>query len=125
MPPRTVKRGAGSAGTKRTTRATRGAPKAQNQAQPDAPEVSVPVAEGKEELKVEKKPIVEEDPVVEDKPVAIDRSGFEGDAKSDQNGFKSKICFLLIIVCFSINLIYLFMHYLMGLSNVGVVLIFC
>ena len=109
MPPRTVKRGAGSAGTKRTTRATRGAPKAQNQAQPEETvkaEVSVPVAEGKEELKVEKKPIVEEDPVVEDKPVAIDRLGFEVDAKSDQNGFKSKICFLLIIVCFSIILIY-------------------
>lgn len=106
MPPRTVKRGAGSAGTKRTTKATRATSKAQNQAQPDTPdepmkaEVSVPVAEAKEELKVEgiqEKPfvekipvVVEEDPVVEEKPIAINRAGFEVDAKSDQNGLKSK-----------------------------------
>ena len=38
MPPRTVKRGAGSAGPKRTTRGTRGAQKAQD---PPAEEVAV------------------------------------------------------------------------------------
>ncbi|KAK9911138.1 hypothetical protein M0R45_035061 [Rubus argutus] len=106
MPPRTVKRGAGSAGTKRTTKATRATPKAQNQAQPDTPdepmkaEVSVPVAEAKEDLKVEgiqEKPfvekirvVVEEDPVVEEKTIAINRAGFEVDAKSDQNGLKKQ-----------------------------------
>lgn len=105
MPPRTVKRGAGSAGSKRTTKATRATSKAQNQVQPDTPdepmkaEVSVPVAEAKE-VKVEgiqEKPfvekipaVVEEDPVVEEKIIAINRAGFEVDAKSDQNGLKSK-----------------------------------
>ena len=93
MPPRMVKRGAGSAGAKRTTRATRGAAKARNGAPDESLKAEVAVAGGKEELKVEEiqeKAIEEEeDPVEleEVKPVAA------VDAKSDQNGFKSKFLF--------------------------------
>ncbi|KAK4592613.1 hypothetical protein RGQ29_016943 [Quercus rubra] len=77
MPPRTVKRGAGSAGPKRTTRGTRGAQKAQD---PPPEEVAVVVAaaaavvEAEEALKVEEEvpvPVVEEEVKVEEKPVVV------------------------------------------------------
>ncbi|XP_040991125.1 heterogeneous nuclear ribonucleoprotein R-like [Juglans microcarpa x Juglans regia] len=83
MPPRMVKRGAASAGPKRTARNTRGTAKAQNQP-PDAAaeesvkveEVSIPVVE---EVSI---PIVEEVKVLE-KPVAVK---LEQEAKADANG---------------------------------------
>lgn len=95
MPPRMVKRGAAAAGTKRTTRVTRGTPKAQSQAQAEAPD-DVPVVEAKEDLKVEEvkeRPIVAESPVVEEKPTVIDQPGLseiEDDAKSELNGLKKQ-----------------------------------
>ncbi|XP_050276222.1 uncharacterized protein LOC126718179 [Quercus robur] len=75
MPPRTVKRGAGSAGPKRTTRGRRRAQKAQD---PPPDEVAVvaaaaAVVEAKEALKVEEEvpaPVVEE-VKVEEKPVVV------------------------------------------------------
>lgn len=76
MPPRTVKRGAAAAGSRRTARTTRGTPKAQNQT-PEAvseesmkfEEVSVTVVE---EVKIEQKPVFEEKRAVVE---------FEADAK--------------------------------------------
>jgi len=76
MPPRTVKRGAGSAGPKRTTRGRRRAQKAQD---PPPDEVAVvaaaaAVVEAKEALKVEEEvpaPVVEEEVKVEEKPVVV------------------------------------------------------
>lgn len=103
MPPRMVKRGSAAAGTKRTTRVTRGTPKAQSQAQAEAPD-DVPVVEAKEDLKVEEvkgRPIVAENPVVEEKPTVIDQpvlSEIEDDANPELNGLKSKF---LLLICHS------------------------
>ncbi|XP_017977005.1 PREDICTED: nucleolin isoform X1 [Theobroma cacao] len=83
MPPRMVKRGAGSAGTRRTARSTRGASKAQNPPPEPVEEAvqvemaSVPVVEMREEeeeevvedLKADEKRIVEEKVVIEKKGV--------------------------------------------------------
>lgn len=84
MPPRTVKRGAAAAGSRRTARTTRGTPKAQNQT-PEAvseesmkfEEVSVLVVE---EVKIEQKPVFEEKRAVME---------FEADAK-ELGSVKSK-----------------------------------
>ncbi|XP_050282552.1 uncharacterized protein LOC126723269 isoform X1 [Quercus robur] len=90
MPPRTVKRGAGSAGPKRTTRGTRGAQKAQD---PPPEEVAVVVAaaaaviEAEEAVKVEEEvpaPVVEEEVKVEEKPVVVVEP--EPEAKPVSNG---------------------------------------
>lgn len=106
MPPRTAKRGAASAGTRRTPRATRGSAKSQNQHPREtneelvkAEEVAVQVIEAKEE---EQKPILEEKPVVvaeerpvnEKKTVILDQqqaSYHKEEMKSDPNGLKSKL----------------------------------
>lgn len=81
MPPRTVKRGAASAGPRRTARATRMAQKGQSQPPEATTEESVKVEEVSvqvvEEVKVEKKLVVEE------KPVPVD---LEPEAKPDANG---------------------------------------
>lgn len=91
MPPRMVKRGAASAGPKRTARNTRGTSKAQNQ--PLGAEESVKVEEASipvvEEVSI---PFVEEVKAME-KPVAVK---LELEAKPDANGLgpvKSKFCF--------------------------------
>ncbi|XP_030961933.1 heterogeneous nuclear ribonucleoprotein R isoform X2 [Quercus lobata] len=90
MPPRTVKRGAGSAGPKRTTRGTRGAQRAQD---PPPEEVAVVVAaaaavvEAEEAVKVEEEvpvPVVEEEVKVEEKPVVVVEP--EPEAKPVANG---------------------------------------
>lgn len=113
MPPRTVKRG-GSAGTRKTPRATKGTPKAQsqnlNQVPPEANEdmkveevLAVEVEEPKEEPNIEhhpaleKKPaVVEETPVVSvsmnEKPVDHGRMALDinAEAKPEPNGLRSK-----------------------------------
>ncbi|KAM3733378.1 hypothetical protein ACB098_11G131100 [Castanea mollissima] len=91
MPPRTVKRGAGSTGPKRTTRGTRGAQKAQD---PPPEEVAVVTAaaaavvvEAEEAVKVEEEvpvPVVEEEVKVEEKPVVVVEP--EPEAKPVANG---------------------------------------
>lgn len=75
MPPRVAKRGAASAGQKRTPRASRGNSKAQTQ---------LPQAPAEDSVKVEdvSTPVVEEVKIVE-KSVVLD---LEREAKSDANG---------------------------------------
>lgn len=100
MPPKTAKRGAAAVGTRRTPRATRGTAKAQNQYRPETTEeslkvdeISVPVVEAKEVVKVEEKLIVaEEKPVIEKKHVIVDQqaSDLKEEVKLDPNGLKSK-----------------------------------
>lgn len=101
MPPRTVKRGAASAGPRRTARATRMAQKGQSQPPEATTEESVKVEEVSiqvvEEVKVEKKLVVEE------KPVPVD---LEPEAKPDANGLgaeKSKL-FLFGVIEFDLGL---------------------
>ncbi|XWS32452.1 hypothetical protein CRYUN_Cryun23aG0160400 [Craigia yunnanensis] len=84
MPPRIAKRGAASAGPKRTPRSTRGASKSQNPpAEPveeavKVEEASVPVfivrEEVVEDVKADKKPIVEQKVVIEEKGVVVDKN---------------------------------------------------
>ncbi|KAL5560522.1 hypothetical protein UlMin_036733 [Ulmus minor] len=101
MPPRTVKRGAAAAGTRRTTRGAKGAQKAPNQPPSEAPEepmaeeVPMLVVESKEEVMVEEKQFVEEKPVSfeekpsvpEEKTLDINQPAFE-EPKSDLNGLR-------------------------------------
>lgn len=84
MPPRTVKRGAASAGSKRGGRVTRGTPKKQDQpAEREAAEETVKVEEvsmvevetkelGEEVTVQEKSPVVEDKPVIQNKPVVVE-----------------------------------------------------
>lgn len=86
MPPRTVKRGAASAGSKRGGRVTRGTPKKQDPPpEREVPEETVKVEEVslvevetkelREEVTVkekEKSPVVEDKPVIQSKPVVVE-----------------------------------------------------
>ncbi|XP_065859110.1 uncharacterized protein [Euphorbia lathyris] len=93
MPPRTVKRGGGAAGAKRTARASRAAAKGQNQ-QSEAAEEMPKTEQG---TVVDEKPVVEEKPVGEEKPlpdnkiITEERQGVEDEIreKSDANGSAS------------------------------------
>lgn len=92
MPPRMVKRGAASAGPKRTARNTRGTAKAQNQPPEPAAKESVKVEEVSIPVEEVSIPIVEEFKVLE-KPVVVK---LEQEAKADANGLgpvRSKFCF--------------------------------
>ncbi|XP_022980223.1 nucleolin-like isoform X2 [Cucurbita maxima] len=88
MPPRTVKRGGASAGSKRGGRVTRGTPKKQEKQEPaverevveeiaKVEEVSVVEVEETKELREEvtvqeKSPVVEDKPVIQNKPVVVE-----------------------------------------------------
>lgn len=105
MPPRTGKRGAAASGQKRTPRATRGTPKAQNNPPEKTAETAkveeapvVAAVEEKDDVKVEEVTVVEKEEIIEEETVLVDKACSESGEKSDVNGMlplKSRFFFLL------------------------------
>lgn len=93
MPPRTGKRGAAASGQKRTPRATRGTPKAQNNPPEKTAETAkveeapvVAAVEEKDDVKVEEVTVVEKEEIIEEETVLVDKACSESGEKSDVNG---------------------------------------
>ena len=114
MPPRIAKRGAASAGPKRTPRSTRGASKSQNPpAEPveeavKVEEASVPIVivreeeeeEVVEDIKADEKPIVEQKVVIEEKGVVVDKNAGINLNSNGSVAMKSKsfVCLLVYLI---------------------------